>query len=101
MTPEEFLKEVKVGVDWGPKPLRVIWTAPDGKHMVFTSPGHNYRSGQETKYGGASHYLVKLDVVVDTKHPHGHRLLLDAKIGEADGRMNKAKMAALIEKIPK
>lgn len=98
--PEEFLSLIKRGVDWGPYPLKLLWTAPDKKHLIFTAPGHNYRSGQETKYGRARHCLVRLDVPIDTKYHHGYELYRKSLIAEVYGRIGKKKLAELIAKIP-
>lgn len=99
MSVEEFLKAIRRGVDWGPKPFKLLWTSPDQRYAIFTAPGHNYRSGQDTKHGGTNHYLVC--VQVQPKNNYGWNLFCDAKLGEVEGRMNKAKMAELISKIPK
>lgn len=99
MTGEEFLKAIKIGVDWGRKPLRIVWTSADGKHAVVHIPGGNYRSGQDTKYGRTSYRLVNMQV--QSPHKHGYSLYTDAFIAEIEGRLNKAKLAELIAKIPK
>ncbi len=98
MTGDEFIKAIRIGVDWGRKPLRIVWTSPDGKYAVLHVPGGNYRSGQDTRYGRASYRLVNLHV--QSKREHGYGLYTDAFIAEVDGRLNKAKLAELIAKIP-
>lgn len=98
MTAEEFLKAIARGVDWGPKPLKLLWTSPDGKHAVFTAPGHSYRSGQDTKYGRAKHCLVNLQA--ESADRDGYRLFVRSRIAEIEGRISQSKLNELIAQIP-
>jgi hypothetical protein len=97
-TVEEYLKAIKVGVDFGRKPLRVVWASPDGNYAVVHFPGGNYRSGQDTKYGRSSYRLVNVQADAGS-HKDGYRLYTASFIAEHEGRVNKAALAALIAKI--
>jgi hypothetical protein len=97
-TPEEFLAAIKIGVDWGRKPLCFVWTSADGKYGVLHVPGGSYRSGQDTKYARTSYRLVNIHA--EAQHRDGYRLYTAAFIAKVEGRMNKAKLAELISKIP-
>lgn len=58
INPDNFLKRIQIGVDFGPKPPTLEHLT--GPFYVLHTPGHGYQSGREWRYGRAGHEMVDL-----------------------------------------
>ncbi len=83
---EQFLVVIKHGVDWGPKPLEVVWRSEDGRFAIVTQAGRSVWSGR-----GSRTYQPKTTMVIDLQRAgqnRGYSLYLACKIHEVEGRVN-------------
>lgn len=56
----DLLVSLRAGVDYGPKPFRVVWVSPKGRFFIMTNPGHCFWSNmmEPSKYTKSDHYLM-------------------------------------------
>lgn len=84
---KEFIKNIRRGVDWGPKGIVFQWLSPNKRFIIITNPGHtSWRGRGDVAYYSSDHYLCD---ITKTKNSHGYDTFSNSKVFSFEGRLNK------------
>lgn len=86
---EEFLRRIKIGVSFGPKPFQVRWQSADGRFVIVTWPGFSCWMGVGLRgHNPTEHWLVDLDrMSLESKSSSKHVAYRDCCVMRHRGRL--------------
>jgi len=99
---QDLLRRCRRGVDFGPKPFRVIWVSPTGRFFIVTNPGSKFWASQiqPSKYSPSNHYLMDCVGEQNVRGHHGYDVWGSIQVEgcKVEGRLLKATKSGWIQK---
>ena len=91
-TPEQFIADIKIGVDYGATPWELVWLSDNRQFAIFKKRGSKYWAGR----GGLRGYSPTRHVLFDLcAYGRGHSLFIAARLLEVEGRIAKHELESM------